>query len=297
MKLLFPCHPLKRRLPDPDYEMEVSAAREVGFECEFYSLELLREGNAVDACAGVHSELEEATTPILHRGWMMSEALYSQLEAELRKRRSSLVVSSEQYAQAHYLPNWYPHMAQFTAESVWMSGKDLDEAWSLYQRLSDGPALVKDYVKSAKHRWNEACFIPASTTQSRFEEIIKAFLQARGSQFNKGIVFRRYCELVTLEQDLRGQPVHEEYRMFFWRGKLIASTPALRAPTPLESLEKWSEIARRVENPFISMDVARQLDGSWLVIEVGDGGVSGLPPAIEPKSFYSELLRLSKLQP
>jgi hypothetical protein len=177
-----------------------------------------------------------------------------------------------------------------------MVGRDLEDAWTLYQRLSDGPALVKDFVKSAKHRWNEACFIPARTIKSRFEEIIAAFLQARGSQFNKGIVFRRYHELVTLEQDLRGQPVHEEYRMFFWRGELIASTPSFRSPSPLESLGQWSEIARRLKNPFISMDVARQLDGSWLIIEVGDGGVSGLPLSIEPKTFYSELLRLSRGQ-
>jgi len=30
----------------------------------------------------------------------------------------------------------------------------------LAARLGSGPAIVKDYVKSRKHEWDEACFIP-----------------------------------------------------------------------------------------------------------------------------------------
>src|SRR6266446_4137704 len=70
MKLLFPSHPLKSRLPDPDYEAEVSAARRAGFECEFYNLELLRNGDAGGACV-VCSPSERPAQGILHRGWMM----------------------------------------------------------------------------------------------------------------------------------------------------------------------------------------------------------------------------------
>ncbi len=292
MKLLFPCHPLKSRLPDPDYEFEVDAARRAGFTCEFYNLETLRSGDATGACANLDNA-DATNHDILHRGWMMSELLYTQLHSELARKGYNLIVTPEQYAEAHYLPNAYPHIAKETAESVWIEGKDIETAWATYQRLSDTPVLVKDFVKSAKHRWNEACFVPAKTSRERFDQIIHAFVQARGNEFNKGIVFRRYHELVTLQHDIRGQPVHEEYRMFFWKHDLLAATPALRGEGPFSEKAKWAEIARRFRSPFISMDVARQTDGSFLVVEVGDGGVSGLPPSIDADTFYRELRRRS----
>lgn len=290
MKLIFPCHPLKPILPDPDYQSEVEAAERAGFTCAFYHLEHLREGNVRRACALI-SEAESDGMPILHRGWMMSDTLYAQLCAELVSKGYAPVVTPAAYAGAHYLPNAYVHLVGLTPESAWVEGNNVEEAWGLYDSFKDSPALVKDFVKSAKHRWHEACFIPANTSRERFMEIMQAFLEARGEQFNKGIVLRRYHELVTLEQDARGQPVHEEYRMFFWKGELLAATPALYAEGPFSETEKWATIARRFESPFISMDVARQKDGKWLVIEVGDGGVSGLPNSIEPDVFYKELER------
>lgn len=39
MKLLFPSHPLKPRLPDPGFQDEFDAAIRAGFTCELYSLE------------------------------------------------------------------------------------------------------------------------------------------------------------------------------------------------------------------------------------------------------------------
>ncbi|MDB6028220.1 MAG: putative rane protein [Verrucomicrobiales bacterium] len=292
MKLLFPSHPLKARLPDPDYESEVDAARQVGFACDFYNLEVLSEGDAARALATC-AEPESPAQPILYRGWMMSDTLYAQLYAELVRKGYAPVTRPEVYAEAHYLPNAYPHLAGHTPESKWMMGQDANEAWSLYQNFFHAPALIKDFVKSAKHRWNEACFIPAHTTRERFDEILKAFLEARGKQFNKGIVLRRYHELVTLERDIRGQPVHEEYRMFFWKGELLAATPSIRGEGPFAEMKRWGDIARRFQNQFLSMDVARQEDGSWIIIEVGDGEVTGLPLSIAPELFYGELRKRS----
>lgn len=220
MIFLFPCHPLKSRLPDPDYESEADAAHEAGFESEFYNLELLREGRASEAFKGL-SQSSPTGEPILHRGWMMSDDLYAKMHEQLVGKGYLPVVSPTQYAEAHYLPNAYPLIDGLTPHSSWMSGNDMESAWTLYQQMREDDALVKDFVKSAKHKWNEACFIPANTNRERFEQIIHAFLRARAAQFNKGIVFRRFHELVTLERDLRGQPVHEEYRMFFWQGQFL----------------------------------------------------------------------------
>jgi hypothetical protein len=288
MRILFPNHPLKSRLPDPDYQTEFDAARNAGFECELYSLEDLRAGDATLAtqrCAAASSDGEA----IVHRGWMMSDSLYAALFTALAGKGYRPVTTPEQYAQAHYLPNAYSLLEGRTPESVWVEGKDVAGAWQKYEQLGRPAAIVKDFVKSAKHRWNEACFIPAGTERTRFDEIMAAFLQARGSLFEKGIVLRRFHEFVKLATDIRGQPVHEEYRLFMWDGALLAATPSIRGAGPFEQIEEWQSIAQGFGNRFISMDIARQQDGSWLIVEVGDGGVSGLPTSIEPETFYKTL--------
>jgi len=37
------------------------------------------------------------------------------------------------------------------------------------------------------------------------------------------------------------------------------------------------------------MDIAKTLSGDWIVMEVGDGQVSGLPNAMRPEDFYGRL--------
>jgi len=288
MKILFPNHPLKPRLPDPGYQTEFDAARDAGFGCEVYSLEDLRSGDAIEATKYCGMALE-SNEPIVYRGWMMSEDLYTALFDALVTKGYRSITTPMQYAQAHYLPNAYPFLKGRTSESVWVEGKDVAGAWVKFEHLGRPAAIVKDFVKSAKHRWKEACYIPALTERNRFDEILAAFLQARGNLFEKGIVLRCFHDLVKLEEDIRGQPVNEEYRLFMWQGKLLAATPAIRGNGPFDLLGEWEAIARRFENQFISMDIARQQDGSWLIVEVGDGGVTGLPSSIEPLEFYRAL--------
>ena len=293
MKILFPNHPQKARLPDPDYESEYDAALGAGFECELYSLEDLRAGDvarAIRLCASA----SRANETIVHRGWMMSDVLYSTLFDALATKGYLPLSTPRQYAQAHYLPNAYKLLQGETPESVWVEGRDIAGAWEKYMEIGQPAAIVKDYVKSAKHRWKEACFIPSGTDRPRFEEILKAFLETRGNLFEKGIVLRRFHEFVKLADDIRGQPVHEEYRLFMLRGALLAGTPAIRGAGPFGNLAEWEAIARRFENPFISMDIARQENGAWLIVEVGDGGVSGLPSSIEPSDFYRTLYERTK---
>jgi hypothetical protein len=290
MTILFPSHPLRRSAPDPDFASEAAAAQAAGLDTEYFSLECLRAGDLSGAFGRCNSAPSPGE-PLVHRGWMMCGELYGQLHRSMVELGFRPVTDPDQYAEAHYLPNAYPHLLGDTAESVWITGRNIDDAWNAYQQLSAHDCLVKDFVKSAKHRWVEACFIPAGTERGRFEEIMAAFLQARGNLFEKGIVFRRFHLLVELERDLRGQPVNEEYRMFFWGGRLLAAAPAVREPGPLVQLPRWQELVRRFRSHFMTMDVARTATGDWLVIEVGDGGVSGLPFSIEAAEFFQSMAR------
>lgn len=106
-----------------------------------------------------------------------------------------------------------------------MAGADAEQAWALYQGLADEPAILKDYAKSAKHRWREACFLPVHSSRAAFDGVLQAFLHERGALFEQGLVLRRFHPLVQLGETMRGQPIHEEYRLFCLDGTIIAHAP------------------------------------------------------------------------
>ncbi|MBC8143381.1 MAG: ATP-grasp domain-containing protein [Armatimonadetes bacterium] len=285
MHLLFPSDLSDRHAPDADFEAEATAAQNAGFAVVLFSLERLREGNAASAVAAT-GDAPTANTPILHRGWMLMPAEYAALFDVLRERRGyQMVVSPDAYAEAHYLPNAYAHLAGLTPESVWTQGADIDAAWQLYEAWSRPATVVKDYVKSAKHRWNTACFLPEGSDREHFGAVLSALVAYRGGDFAGGYVLRRFAPLRQIGTTDWGQPIHEEYRLFFWRGVCIAHPPAFPGDTAT-----WGKIAARFASAFVCMDIAHTDTGEWIIVEVGDGGVSGLPDGVTPEAFYRSLI-------
>ncbi len=282
--VVFPSHPAYPRKIEPDFEAEREAARRAGFETGLVSheaaLALDREG-VVGALATGHGE------PVIYRGWMMPDTSWRVVFEALEASGYTPLVSPEAYAEAHYLPRAYEHLRSFTARTTWTTGFDRDEAWRAASNLGQVDRILKDHVKSAKHRWKDACFLPADITRSRFEEVLDNFVDARGSLIEKGFVFREFLPLASSSTSMLGAPVHEEIRMFFWRAK----------PLPIASIdriepvwrERFTEVARRFASPFVTLDAARTVNDEWALIESGDGGVSGIPPALSDDEFYSAL--------
>lgn len=278
MRLLFPSMPFFPREPDPGFTEEIAAAEAAGFEWSLYALEDTRAGTpTLGRCPSGEG------AAMLHRGWMMSDSAYARLCDAMIGRGYRPVVTPPDYAEAHYLPLAIRHLGGLTAASVWNESDAEHDAWTLYETVRSRPNLVKDWVKSAKHRWREACFLPAGTDRERFGEIFRAFRAERGKLFERGVVFRTFLPLLQLGTDMRGMPIHQEYRIFFWNGEVLATT----APGELDP--RWTEVARRFASPFLTLDVARAEDGGWWIIESGDGGVSGLPLALPPDTFYAAL--------
>lgn len=51
----------------------------------------------------------------------------------------------------------------------------------------------------------------------------------------------------------------------------------------------FSDVAKAVRSRFFTMDVAQRRDGTWIIIELGDGQVAGLPETTPAPSFYAAL--------
>ena len=271
MVVLFPDYALRQSTVDPDFSTERAGALDAGFEVALYSHEAAVAGDmarAVKRCPPREGVPAEAAL----RGWMLTGGQYAGLHAALLDRGYALVNSPAAYEEVHYLPKAYPTLDGNTPVSLWTDLPDVCHAWRLYQQLRDGDVILKDHVKSAKHRWVEACFIPAGSDEERFRKTLEAFLAERGDLFERGFVLRRYVPLVTRGEDMRGYPVAKESRLFFFDGKVLIEPVARFAP-PRERMDQFVSLAGRFQSRFMTMDVAQTQAGNWIVIEVGDGGV------------------------
>jgi ATP-grasp domain-containing protein len=285
--ILFCSHPLRPAAADPTFEGEVAAARAAGFDTQTFGLEALLAGEAGRALARLPPA--DAPRPLIYRGWMLRDVDYARLHGALAAKGYEPVTSPAAYDEAHYLPFAYPLLEAETAPTAWSYGDDLDAAWRAARSLGPGPLVVKDFVKSAKHRWREACFLPDASDRPAFDAVCSALRADRGERFEKGFVFRRYLPLRERGTSMLGAPLHDELRLFFFRGGLLPLPVYDDAPGGRAQFERFGAIARRFQSPFLTIDVALADDEHWLVVESGDGGVSGIPPAIDDASFYAAL--------
>ncbi len=59
--------------------------------------------------------------------------------------------------------------------------------------------------------------------------------------------------------------------------------------SPAPQVDLFSDVFAECTVPFYTMDLARRKDGTWMIIELGDAQVSGLPEAADPVAFYRRL--------
>ncbi|WP_437785502.1 ATP-grasp domain-containing protein [Sorangium sp. So ce1097] len=293
MVLLFCSDPLVPRQPDSAFAGEADAARDLGLDIGLIDFEALVAG---DSRAAVRRVPEAQGRSAVYRGWMLRPSVYADLHGALAARGVRLVNDPDAYAHGHHLPGWYPALEGHTPRSVWLPVNGdvaIDDVMSLLRPFGDGPVLLKDFVKSRKHEWAEACFIPAASDRAAVERVVRRFIELQGSDLEGGLVFREFVELAPAGRHPKsGMPLAREHRIFFLDGE------------PVASLRYWDEaeyeaetaaaaalraLAARVKSRFFTLDVAELLHGGWTVIEVGDGQVSGLPDHADRRAFYQAL--------
>mgnify|MGYP003300085958 CR=1 FL=1 len=202
INFLFCNHPLYPKRVDMDYEPEYQEAG-LNYACGLFSYEDLENGKL--SLYG-----EEITGLTIYRGWMMKPEMYETFFKLLEEKGIFLINSPEEYERYHTLPGWYNEFADQTVESI------LEKSTSL-----EGSYIVKDFVKSRKHEWYDACYIPDIADKLNASKVITTFAERQGESLVGGIVLRKF---VTLKQigfhEKSGMPISEEYRIFVYAGKV-----------------------------------------------------------------------------
>ncbi|MFE7560741.1 ATP-grasp domain-containing protein [Kitasatospora sp. NPDC057500] len=328
---LLPAHPLDPRRIDPQFAWEARLLRDLGGEHHLVDHDALLAGDAQVAVRGVPA----GRGAFWYRGWMLPSHRYAEFAAALSERGGLLLTTPPGYASAHELPGWYEVFEGATPPSVWLPlagaggvGVEPPGAERLAPAVARlggrGPAIVKDYVKSRKHEWAEACYIPELADLSAVERVVARFVELQAEHLAGGVVLRRFEEFTRVGWDTRGGPSGDgsdgtdgtdgtdssgdpdgadgvpggrrravEARVWWLDGEpvLVGPHPDLPGCPAAPDLSLVRPLVRALGCRFVTTDLAERADGSgWRVVEVGDGQVSELPRGIDPSALLIALL-------
>jgi hypothetical protein len=277
MQLLVPTDPLRPRRPDEHFAAEARAAADIGLTVALIDHDALA---GPDGARRSVAAVTEGSGESVYRGWMMRSDQYAALAAVLADKGAPLRTSAAQYRRAHELPGWYPALAPVTPLTAWTTGDSREEFSAVCARLGPGPAVLRDYVKSMKHYWDQAAFIPDLADPVAAWKVATRFRELRDDDFTGGFVVRRYEQFTAAEVRT------------WWTGgacRLITAHPDTpgEQPPPGIDLTPVTPPIIHLGLAFVTADLARRADGQWRIIELGDGQVSDRPATTPPDTFIS----------
>lgn len=217
----------------------------------------------------------------IYRGWMIKPEFYKHLYNTFLNSGIKFINNPQEYNNCHLFPNSYEKLKDITPKTIWYSDyKNIN--WE-YVFNSFSRFIIKDYVKSVKG-FNFPKYFENTFTKEQMNFYVKKFVDLRDNLYTGGIVIKEFVDL-----KIYGNTTNE-YRAFYVMNELLSvnqnSGQDLLAPSvPKELLKKCSYL----ESNFYTVDFAECSDGSWIVIEVGDGQVSDIPQGQNIFEFYKKI--------
>ncbi len=275
--ILFPSGFFSIKKVDEDLQGEYDAVKMTGlYDTIFFGYD-----KWVSEGVLILNETPSVKRKAIMRGWMMKPEQYERLYCALSEKNIELMTSPADYRQMHIFPNVYNLFGKDTAAM---------EIYPLHEQIDVGALkkrfprfMIKDFVKSVKGTEFPKYF-DASVSQDQFDEWMKVFYKYRGDLLTGGICVKEFLDLKFYDN----RP--NEYRVFYVNGEIVTIsrnsgqhgyTPA----PPKELIEKY----RNLPSCYYTVDYAELADGSWKVMEAGDGSVSGLSENQNAEHYFRAL--------
>lgn len=261
--ILFPSSFFDGKKVDEDLQSEYEAVSNTGlWDTIFFNYDKwFNEGKLV-----LSEDIPERINAV-HRGWMMKAEQYQRFYAALLEAGVELVTKPAEYEYFHYFPNVYRSIEVDTPRIITVpTGEqyrlsDIQKSFNMF--------MVKDYVKSVKGT-DFPKFFTRDTTDEEFRNAMELFYKYRGELISGGLCFKEFVNLKTYGDKTN------EYRVFYI-GNQVASIsrnslqPSYTPEPPLDMINKYKDLP----STFYTLDYAELDDGSWKILEAGDGSVSG----------------------
>eukprot|EP00434_Breviolum_minutum_P016086 symbB.v1.2.014178.t1/scaffold1030.1/size143088/2 len=278
---------------DVEFDEEVQAALACGFPvCRFHL-----DATSARIVQWLGTDVDVAGALGIFRGYMLSRQRRKFLHESLEALGVNLLVTPSQYENAHFFPATYATLASLSPRACWQPVESSTTSPEIFQTtLREVESwgcryvLLKDYVKSAKAHGTRFMQVPVD---DELPDTACDFVHARGARFNEGVVFKEYVELARYPG--RGDYTTNEWRLWFIQQELVEISPNSFQvedevePVPVDVLQQVTSMAQSIDNPYITIDVAETVSGTWMILEAGDAGVSGLAPNQEPEQHWAYL--------
>jgi hypothetical protein len=219
---------------------------------------------------------------------------YDLVYQELERENLPLIHTYEEHLLASELPHWYPRIADLTPESHWCS-KPLK--WNEASSQFGVPFFMKGTRQTSRHQKS----LSIINDSEEYEQSLIAYANDPILR-HQDLVYRRYERLRLVEDALPHRiPSSFEFRTFWWKGDLAGcgqywwEGKSYRM-TPSESTAALSiakETARRLNVPFLVVDIAQTIGQKWIVIECNDGQESGYG-GIAPIGLWQRILDIER---
>ncbi len=275
--MLYPSDYFDIKRPDPCYENEYKTICNIPeFDIIFYQYDtFMLSGELITYPKTLSRGL------CIYRGWMLKPKKYKELYEKLHNHHVILINTPEEYEKCHLFPNVYEDIKSYTPKTIWYE-EDQEIDWDVVNDAFK-KFMIKDYVKSVKGTDFPKYFM-TPVNQEKMKGYIDQFIQLRGPLFTRGIVIKEFVGLK------RYSGISNEYRAFYMNGQVVTVSKNANQSdgclyVPMEFVEKF----RGLKSHFYTVDFAELEDSKWIVIEVGDGQVSGLSPDQYIFKFYDEL--------
>jgi hypothetical protein len=200
---------------------------------------------------------------------------YDSRYARMQQKGIRLIHAPDQYARCTQLPGWYPLIADLTPRSIWF---DRCPTIGEVREHFDFPFFMKGARQTNRHQRSLSIIESAA----QFEEAMATYAVDPILRW-QSVVCREFVRLRLVgEQSHFTLPRAFEFRSFWWHGRCASIGPYwigehydLSRTEQASALSIAGEAARRVDVPFLVVDVAQAENGRWLVIECNDGQESG----------------------
>ena len=262
---------------DPAYAAEYEAVCKIP---EFKTILFNHDAFVEDGTVKIYPK-DYYTGDCILRSWMLTPEQYAKLYSHLSDVGIRLINSPKQYNACHLLPNALPYLERHTPHSlIYPHGAPID--WNVVNKTFR-KFMVKDYVKSVKET-DFPAFFETPVEADEMNTHIAKFTEHRGKLYTGGIVLRDFVDFKRYGETTN------EYRAFCLCGRLLSVS---RNSNQSESCpfvpSRFANSFTGFPSNYYTVDFAEAADGTWIVLETGDGQVSGLSPNQFVFKYYDDM--------
>ena len=288
--ILFPSDYFNNDIPDEIYREEYEEVKvNEMLNPILFNFEKFKDNKELS----IKGDLSHKEVPLVYRGWMLKDDEYRTLYTALINMNLKPINNPSEYNRFHMFANAYYKYETIQVNSTkLLAFKENQNINVTIINDSFDSFMLKDYVKSLKDT-EFPSRISTPLTQQELNSLLKEFNRLRGELFQSGYTFKQLADLKTYNGNTN------EYRLFVLNNKILSLDANSNQPLNLNKPPKsLIESLTNLDSNFYTIDFAETKDENkkWIILETGDGQVSGLPAACDIKYFYTKLIQILRPQ-